>query len=39
MSNMLSMSDKIKGKELLTRLATNQKVPGAIIDGVMGNVH
>jgi len=39
MLNMLSMSDKIKGKELLFLLAINQKVPGSIIDGIMGNVH
>jgi len=39
MLNMWLMSDKIKGKELLFRLATNWKVPGSIIDGVMGNVH
>ena len=39
MLNMWLMSDEIKGKELLFRLARNQKVPGSIIDGVMGNVH
>jgi len=39
MSNMWLMSDEIKRKELLFRLATDQKFPGSIIDGVMGNVH
>jgi len=39
MSNMWLMNDEIKGKELLFRLATNQKFPGSNIDGVMGNVH
>jgi len=39
MLNMWLMSDEIKGKELLFRLARNQKVPGSIIDGVMGNIH
>jgi hypothetical protein len=39
MSNIFFMSDEIKGKGLLFRLATNQKFPGSIIDGVMGNVH
>ena len=39
MLNMWLMSDEIKGKELLFRLAINQKVPGSIINGVMGNIH
>ena len=39
MFNIWSMSDEIKVKELLFRLARNQKVPGSIIHGVMGNVH
>jgi len=33
------MSDEIKGKELLFRLAKNQKFQGSIIDGVMEIVH
>jgi len=39
MSNIRLMSDEIKGKELLFRLATNQKFQGSIIDGVMEIVH
>jgi len=32
MSNMWLMSDEVKGEEF--RLATNQKVPGSILEGL-----
>jgi hypothetical protein len=37
MSNMRLMSDELKGEKF--RLATNQKVPSSIPDGVLGSFH
>jgi hypothetical protein len=37
MSNMWLMNDELKEEEF--RLATNQKVPSSIPDGVIGNFH
>jgi len=39
MSNLWLMSDVLEREELLFRLATNQKFPGSIPDGVIGNSH
>ena len=39
MSSVWLMGDELKGEELLFRLATNQKFPGSIPDGVLRNFH